>query len=338
MPCARESRGERGVEQRDIAVGNRGRHLGRDHFGIVGQIGAARRLVAGANRKELLGLEVREDALRLEEVGKAAVVQARAPELVGLFLELGLDAPIDFLHQAAEVVVVALERLLDEIRDVLRDCVVADELDQIIFVVLRETIGGRVGRGRRVVDSMHLYVAAQQDRHHLHVEAHQRVGQFAPSTVGHRLDPLAHAMHVGTIAVPAIEIEQRLHLLGHREAEQVAGVGAADFLERVEKRLGRERLHQALGLGRGENQVALLARGQAVQEFELFLERKIEKFRFASYRHITRIDWLHPNCKVSRASSTDQLSADLSLNRAVRYDLYIASEPISWPLPTRNIQ
>ena len=149
LALRRESRGQRGVEQRDVAVGNRGRHLGRDHFVVVGQVGAARRLVPGANRQELLGLEVREDALRLEEVGKAAIVQARAPELVGLFLELGLDAPIDFLHQAAEVVVVALERLFDEIRNVLRDCVVADELDQIIFVVLREAIRGRVGRRRR---------------------------------------------------------------------------------------------------------------------------------------------------------------------------------------------
>ncbi len=119
---------------------------------------------------------------------------------------------------------------------------------------------------------MHLDIAAQQNRHHLHVETHQRVGEFAPSAVGHRLDPLAHAMNIGPIAIPAIEIEQRLDLLGHGEAQQVAGVGAADLLERVEKRLGRKRLHEAFGLGRRENQVALLARRQAVQELQLFLK------------------------------------------------------------------
>ncbi len=148
-----------------------------------------------------------------------------------------------------------------------------NELDQIIFVVLRETIRGRIRRRRRVLNPMHLDIAAQQQRHHLHVEAHQRVGEFAPSAVGHRFDPFAHPMHVRAIAIPAIEIEQRLHLLGHREAQQIARVGAADFLERVEKRLRRERLHQPLRFRRGENQIAFLPRRQAVQEIQLFLER-----------------------------------------------------------------
>src|SRR5208337_3243886 len=83
-----------------------------------------------------------------------------------------------------------------------------------------------------------------------------------------------------------IQIEQRLDLLGHRQAQQIAGVGGADFLERVEKRLGRKRLHQPLGLGRGQDQVALSACRKPVQELQLLLEGKVEKFRFASYRHI----------------------------------------------------
>jgi len=84
-------------------------------------------------------------------------------------------------------------------------------------------------------------------------------------------------MHVRTIAAPAIEIEQRLHLLGHREAQQVAGIGAADFLECVEKGFRRKRLNQSFGFRRRQNQIELLPRRKPVEKFELLLERKIDE-------------------------------------------------------------
>src|SRR5258708_34519145 len=126
-------------------------------------------------------------------------------------------------------------------------------------------------------------------------------------------------MNVRTIAIPAIEIEQRPDLLGYCEAEQVAGVGAADFLERVEERLGRERLHQALGLGRGENQVTLLARGEAGQELHLFLEGKIQKFRFASYCHTPRNNSRsHPQRIPRSAAGSTKLGPSVAPRRPLR--------------------
>ena len=61
-------------------------------------------------------VDVRENVLRLEVIRKAPIGQARAAERIGLFLELGLDAPVNFFHQAGEIVVVALEGFLEKIQ------------------------------------------------------------------------------------------------------------------------------------------------------------------------------------------------------------------------------
>ena len=50
LPCAANPAVSAVLNSEIVAVGNRRRHLGRDHFLIVEQIGAARRLVSGANR------------------------------------------------------------------------------------------------------------------------------------------------------------------------------------------------------------------------------------------------------------------------------------------------
>ncbi len=154
-----------------------------------------------------------------------------------------------------------------------------------MLVELEQAVSGRVTRDIRIIDAMHLDVAAQQQRDEFQVEFHQRVGEAAASGLGQRLDPFAHPFEVGTILVPAIEVEERPDLLGQREAQQIARIGRSNFLQSVEERLGRERLHQPLGLGRGENQVALLPRRKPIKEFQLFLERKIEKFALSIRRH-----------------------------------------------------
>ncbi len=141
-----------------------------------------------------------------------------------------------------------------------------------MLVELDQPIGGRVAGDVRIVDAMNLDVAAHQQRNQFQVEFHQAVREPAASGFSHRLDPLAHPLEVGPVLDPAIQVEERLDLLGQREAQQVTGVGRADFLEGVEERFRRERLNQALGLGGGENQVAFLPRRQAVEELQLFLE------------------------------------------------------------------
>ena len=159
------------------------------------------------------------------------------------------------------------------------------ELDDVMLVELHEAVGGHVGRGQRIVEPMDPEILAQQQRHHLHVEPHQPLGHALAPGLGQRLDPFAHPIEVGTVAGPAIEVEQSLDLFGHREAEQVARVSRADFLDRVEERLGRERLHQPLGFGCRQDEVALLARGQPVEKLELGLERKAEKLLLSCRGH-----------------------------------------------------
>ncbi len=154
---------------------------------------------------------------------------------------------------------------------------------------------------------MHPDVLAQQQRHQLEVELHQPLGHALAAGLGHRLDPLAHPPEIGPILVPAIEIEQRSDLLRQRETQQIARVGDANFLERVEERLRRERLHQPFGLGRGKNQVALLARGQAVEKLEFLLERQVEKFFLPGVRHLLLLR--RPIClrKIPLTSECDQV-------------------------------
>ena len=120
---------------------------------------------------------------------------------------------------------------------------------------------GYVERRLGFVEPMHLQVAAHQQRDHLDIEFHQGLGGVPPAALCHRLDPFAHAGEIDPVLVPAVEVEQAFDLLRSRHREQVAGVGAADFLKRVEERFRREGLHQALGFGCGKYQIALLARG-----------------------------------------------------------------------------
>ena len=70
------------------------------------------------------------------------------------------------------------------------------------------------------------------------------------------------------------------------DMQKIAGIGAPDFLQGVEKRLRRKRLHQSFGLGRGENQVAFLPRRKPIKEFQLFLKRKIEKLTLPIRCHL----------------------------------------------------
>ena len=284
LSLGRETRRQRRIEERIVAVG-RERHVGRNDFLVVEQTLAARLDVTGSKRIEARRIEVRENILRLVIFREAAILEACAPEAIRFFLQLGLHAPVRFLHQAGVVLVVALENLFEEFGERLRDLVVADELDQVMLVELEQAVGGRVTRDIRIINAMHLDVAAHQQRDEFQVELHQRVGEAAAAGLGQRLDPFAHPLEVGAILVPAIEVEQRPDLLGQREAQQIARIGGANFLQSVEERLGRERLHQPLGLGRGENQVALLPRRKPIKELQLFLERKIEKLALSIRRH-----------------------------------------------------
>ena len=65
---------------------------------------------------------------------------------------------------------------------------------------------------------MHADVLAQQQRHQFQVEPHQPLGHALAAGLGQRLDPFAHALEVGPVLVPAVEIEQCLDLFGNREA------------------------------------------------------------------------------------------------------------------------
>jgi hypothetical protein len=152
---------------------------------------------------------------------------------------------------------------------------------------------------------MDLDVLAEKERDEFEIDLHQRVGHSFAARFGHRLDPFAHSMEVGTVLAPAIEVEEPLDLLRDGETQQIAGVGNTDFLQGIEERFGREGLHEAFRFGRRQNKVSFLTRRQAIQKLEFLLKRQIQKFLLPRILHTTTcVDFASENTLALEMQST----------------------------------
>ena|SRR5437868_9908653 len=97
---------------------------------------------------------------------------------------------------------------------------------------------------------MHADVLAQKQRDELQVDSHQTVSQMLAPAFCNSLNPFPHPFLVRLIFLPAVEVKQPSYLLRNCEIQQIAGIGNADLLERVKKRLGCERTDQPLSVRR----------------------------------------------------------------------------------------